>query len=86
KDPFQTIDQDGVGKIMKIAVEKARSTKPEIEIGICGEHGGDPESIKFCHKIGLSSTSCSPFRIPAATIYAARVAIEENLKNVQSTM
>ena len=76
KDPFQTIDQEGVGKIMKLTVEKARSVKPEMDIGICGEHGGDPASVKFCHKIGLSNVSCSQFRVPIAILSAAQAAIE----------
>lgn len=77
KDPFQTIDQDGVGKIMKMTVEKARSVKKDMDIGICGEHGGDPVSVKFCHKIGLSNVSCSPFRVPIAILSAAQAVIEE---------
>lgn len=77
RDPFQTIDQEGVGKLMEITVEKARKVKPEIDIGICGEHGGDPESVKFCHRIGLSNVSCSPFRVPIATLAAAQAVIEE---------
>jgi len=77
KDPFQTIDQEGVGKLMKITVEKARSVKPDIDIGICGEHGGDPASVKFCHKIGLSNVSCSPYRVPIAILAAAQAVLEE---------
>jgi pyruvate,orthophosphate dikinase len=77
KDPFQTIDQEGVGKIMSIAVEKARSVKPNIDIGICGEHGGDPASVKFCNKIGLSNVSCSPFRVPIAILAAAQASLEK---------
>jgi len=76
KDPFQTIDQEGVGKIMKITVTKARGVKKNIDIGICGEHGGDPASIKFCHKIGLSNVSCSPYRVPIAILSAAQAVIE----------
>jgi pyruvate,orthophosphate dikinase len=76
KDPFQTIDQEGVGKIMKICVEKARSVKKDIDIGICGEHGGESESVKFCHKINLSNVSCSPFRVPIAILSAAQAALE----------
>ena len=81
KDPFQTIDQEGVGKIMKIAVTKARSVKKEMDIGICGEHGGDPASVKFCHKIGLSNVSCSPFRVPIAILAAAQASIEGKILN-----
>ncbi len=76
KDPFQTIDQEGVGKIMKLCVEKARSVKPDMDIGICGEHGGDPASVKFCHRISLSNVSCSPFRVPIAILSAAQAALE----------
>jgi len=77
KDPFQTIDQEGVGKIMILTVEKARSVKKDIDIGICGEHGGDPASVKFCHKIGLSNVSCSPFRVPIAILAAAQANLEK---------
>jgi pyruvate,orthophosphate dikinase len=80
-DPFQSIDQDGIGKLMKICVEKAREAKPGMEIGICGEHGGDPESVRFCHKIGLTDVSCSPFRVPIARLAAAQVAIEDKKKS-----
>ena len=80
KDPFQTIDQDGVGKIMELAVEKARSVKKDIDFGICGEHGGEPSSVKFCHKIGLSNVSCSPYRVPIAILAAAQAALEESVK------
>lgn len=79
KDPFQTIDRDGVGKVMKIAVEKARSVKDDMDIGICGEHGGDPSSVEFCHEIGLSNVSCSPFRVPIAILSAA----QSSIKNTQ---
>ena len=77
KNPFATIDQSGVGQLMKIAVEKGRATRPDIKLGICGEHGGDPESVKFCHRIGLSYVSCSPFRVPVARLAAAQAALEE---------
>ncbi len=76
-DPFQTIDQEGVGSLMKICVDKARSVKKDIDIGICGEHGGEPESVKFCYKIGLSNVSCSPYRVAIARLAAAQAAIEE---------
>jgi len=78
KDPFQSIDKKGVGTIMKICVEKARNVKQNIEIGICGEHGGDPDSIEFCHKIGLNSISCSPYRVPVAIISAAQASLRHN--------
>jgi len=80
RDPFQTIDQTGVGELMKICIEKARSVKPKIEIGICGEHGGEPSSIEFCHRIGLDDVSCSPFRVPIARLAAAQAAIKEKQK------
>ncbi|MBA7502248.1 Pyruvate, phosphate dikinase [subsurface metagenome] len=74
-DPFQTLDRKGVGKLMRIGVELGRGRRSELEIGICGEHGGDPESIKFCHELGLNYVSCSPFRIPVARIAAAHAAL-----------
>jgi pyruvate,orthophosphate dikinase len=74
-NPFQTLDRTGVGALMRIAVEKGRKTRPEIELGICGEHGGDPESIAFCHEIGLDYVSCSPFRVPVARLAAAQAAL-----------
>jgi len=76
KNPFASIDQTGVGELMKIAVQKGRSTRPDIKLGICGEHGGDPESVKFCHRLGLSYVSCSPFRVPVARLAAAQAALE----------
>jgi pyruvate,orthophosphate dikinase len=77
KNPFASIDQGGVGQLMKIAVEKGRSGRPGLELGICGEHGGDPDSVKFCHRIGLDYVSCSPFRVPVARLAAAQAALEE---------
>lgn len=79
RDPFQSIDQIGVGSIMQICVEKARKANPKIEIGICGEHGGEPESVKFCHKIGLNDVSCSPYRVPIARLAAAQAALGEKV-------
>ena len=79
-DPFQTIDQPGVGELIKIGIERGRKTRPNIEVGICGEHGGDPESVKFCHRIGMNYVSCSPFRVPIARLAAAHAAIESPLK------
>jgi pyruvate,orthophosphate dikinase len=76
-DPFQTIDFDGVGLLMQIGVEKGRSTRPDLKVGICGEHGGDPRSVEFCHRIGLDYVSCSPFRIPIARLAAAQAALRE---------
>jgi pyruvate, orthophosphate dikinase len=83
KNPFASIDQTGVGQLMKIAVEKGQSTRADIKLGICGEHGGDPESVKFCHRIGLSYVSCSPFRVPVARLAAAQAALEEQDKAVK---
>jgi pyruvate,orthophosphate dikinase len=74
-DPFETLDQVGVGQLMRFAVEKAKPVRPDIKLGICGEHGGDPESVKFCHRIGLNYVSCSPFRVPIARLAAAQAAI-----------
>ena len=75
-DPFQTIDQQGVGELIKIGIERGRKTRPNLEVGICGEHGGDPASVKFCHKIGMDYVSCSPFRVPIARLAAAQAAVE----------
>jgi pyruvate,orthophosphate dikinase len=75
KDPFEVLDRDGVGQLMRMAVEKGRATRPKIKLGICGEHGGEPSSIEFCHLIGLNYVSCSPFRVPIARLAAARAAI-----------
>lgn len=77
RDPFTTIDQEGVGKIMQMAIEKGRKIKPKLKLGICGEHGGDPESVIFCHKLGLDYVSCSPFRVPIARLAAAQAVIKE---------
>jgi len=77
KNPFATIDQTGVGQLMQIAVTKGRATRPDLLLGICGEHGGDPDSVKFCHKLGLTYVSCSPFRVPIARLAAAQAAIVE---------
>ncbi|MBI3039396.1 hypothetical protein HYY75_10180, partial [bacterium] len=75
-DPFQTIDQEGVGSLMQWAVERGRSTRANLKIGICGEHGGEPESVMFCHKIGLDYVSCSPYRVPIARLAAAHAALK----------
>lgn len=77
KNPFASIDQAGVGQLMQIAVQKGRSTRSDIKLGICGEHGGDPDSVKFCHRLGLTYVSCSPFRVPVARLAAAQAALEE---------
>jgi pyruvate,orthophosphate dikinase len=76
ENPFQTIDRNGVGALMKMAVEKGRGTRSDLEVGICGEHGGDPNSIEFCHLINQNYVSCSPFRVPVARLAAAHSAIK----------
>ena len=75
-DPFAKLDQDGVGKLVKMAAEKGRATRPNIKLGICGEHGGEPSSVEFCHKVGLNYVSCSPFRVPIARLAAAQAALK----------
>ena len=75
KDPFVTLDQDGVGDLIRIAAERGRDTRADIKMGICGEHGGDPASITFCHNTGLDYVSCSPYRVPIARLSAAQAAI-----------
>jgi pyruvate, orthophosphate dikinase len=77
RDPFQSIDVDGVGALMRMAVEKGRSQRKDLKVGICGEHGGDPDTVKFCHKIGLNYVSCSPFRVPIARLAAAQAALQK---------
>ncbi|MDP3730873.1 MAG: pyruvate, phosphate dikinase [Candidatus Omnitrophota bacterium] len=79
-DPFQTIDQDGIGELMKIGIDRGRSVRKDLKVGICGEHGGDPESVKFCHRVGMNYVSCSPFRVPIARLAAAQAAIESKKK------
>ena len=76
-DPFAKLDQVGVGRMIEMAVTLGRKTRPDIKLGICGEHGGDPSSIEFCHKMGLNYVSCSPFRVPIARLAAAQAAINE---------
>lgn len=75
-DPFQVLDQEGIGQLVKIGIEKGRQTKPHLKVGICGEHGGEPESVKFCHRIGMNYVSCSPYRIPIARLAAAQAVLE----------
>ena len=84
KNPFASIDQTGVGQLIQIAAEKGNKTRPGIKLGICGEHGGDPDSVKFCHRVGLTYVSCSPYRVPVARLAAAQAAIEEKRKNAAS--
>jgi pyruvate, orthophosphate dikinase len=77
RNPFETLDQDGVGDLMRIGVERGRQTKPDLKLGICGEHGGEPRSVEFCHGLGLDYVSCSPFRVPLARLAAAQAALKE---------
>jgi pyruvate,orthophosphate dikinase len=77
RNPFETIDADGVGQLMAWAVQRGKEARPDLEVGICGEHGGDPASIALCHSLGLDYVSCSPFRVPIARLAAAHAALEE---------
>ncbi len=79
-NPFQTLDRDGVGQLVRMAAEKGRKTNAHLELGICGEHGGDPDSIEFCHMVGLDYVSCSPFRVPVARLAAAQAALKHGKK------
>ncbi|MCA9203016.1 MAG: pyruvate, phosphate dikinase, partial [Planctomycetales bacterium] len=79
-DPFQSLDQTGVGQLVEMGVKKGRATRDELKVGICGEHGGDPASIDFCHRAGLDYVSCSPFRVPIARLAAAQAALRNNKK------
>jgi pyruvate,orthophosphate dikinase len=74
-DPFQVLDRDGVGQLVQLGTERGRSVKPDLKVGICGEHGGDPSSIAFCNEIGLDYVSCSPFRVPVARLAAAQATL-----------
>jgi len=78
-DPFQILDQTGVGQLVKMAVKKGRKTRPDIKLGICGEHGGEPSSVMFCHEAGLNYVSCSPYRVPIARLAAAQAAVAEKM-------
>jgi len=78
-DPFAKVDQEGVGQLMEMAVDKGRQTRPNIKLGICGEHGGEPSSVEFCHRIGLDYVSCSPFRVPLARLAAAQAVVKERM-------
>ena len=82
--PFETIDADGIGRMVRIAVQEGRQTRPDLKIGVCGEHGGDPQSVHFFHQAGLDYVSCSPFRVPVARLEAGRAAIESARGNVGS--
>ena len=76
-DPFEVLDQNGVGQLVKMGTDKGRSTRPDLKVGICGEHGGEPSSVEFCHRTGLNYVSCSPFRVPIARLAAARAVVKE---------
>ena len=76
KNPFESLDQEGIGRMMEYAIEYGRKVRPDLKIGICGEHGGDPDTVRFCHKIGLDYVSCSPFRVPLAILAAAHAVIK----------
>jgi pyruvate,orthophosphate dikinase len=80
-NPFQSVDAAGVGRLMKMSVDEGRAVRPDLEVGICGEHGGDPDSIEFCHTIGQNYVSCSPFRVPVARLAAAQAALKYAVKN-----
>ena len=80
QDPFARLDQNGVGKLVEMAAKLGRETRPDIKLGICGEHGGAPSSVEFCHKVGLTYVSCSPFRVPIARLSAAQAAINNKNK------
>jgi pyruvate,orthophosphate dikinase len=84
-DPFAVLDQEGVGKLVKMAVELGRKTKPNLEIGICGEHGGEPNSVQFCYRVGMNYVSCSPYRVPIARLAAAQAAISGDKSEMQRT-
>lgn len=85
KDPFQVLDQEGVGQLVKIAAEKGKKTNPDLKIGICGEHGGEPSSVEFCHKVGLTYVSCSPYRVPIARLAAAQAVLKEK-EDIKTTL
>jgi pyruvate,orthophosphate dikinase len=76
ENPFQVLDRDGVGQLVRMATEQGRKVRPDLKVGICGEHGGDPSSIHFCHEVGLNYVSCSPYRVPVARLAAAQAALE----------
>jgi pyruvate,orthophosphate dikinase len=82
RDPFVSLDTDGVGELVKIAAERGRKTREKLKLGICGEHGGDPDSIRFCHESGLDYVSCSPFRVPVARLAAAQAALKKSRGDV----
>jgi pyruvate,orthophosphate dikinase len=83
-DPFEVLDRKGVGKLMRLAVEAGRQVNPRLKIGICGEHGGEPSSVEFCHQLKLDYVSCSPYRVPLARLVAAQAVARENLKPTEN--
>ena len=80
KDPFSSLDQEGIGYLIQLGVEKGRKTRPDLKVGICGEHGGDPASVEFCHRVGMNYVSCSPYRVPIARLAAAQAVCREKKK------
>jgi pyruvate,orthophosphate dikinase len=84
-DPFASIDQEGVGKLIRMAIELGRKTRPDLDIGICGEHGGDPSSVEFCYRVGMNYVSCSPYRVPIARLAAAQAAISGDKSETMRT-
>ncbi len=85
-DPFEVLDQDGVGQLVKMGTDKGRSSRPDLKVGICGEHGGEPSSVEFCHRTGLNYVSCSPFRVPIARLAAARAVVKEMSKTKKTAV
>jgi len=79
-DPFMILDQEGIGELVKIGIEKGRKIRPELKVGICGEHGGEPNSVEFCYKVGMNYVSCCPYRVPIAKLSAAQASIKDNKK------
>ena len=77
EDPFQTIDQEGIGELIKIGIQRGRKARKNLEVGICGEHGGEPRSVEFCHRVKMDYVSCSPYRVPIAILAAAQAALKE---------
>ncbi len=78
EDPFQSIDQEGIGELIKMGIQRGRKARKDLKVGICGEHGGEPKSVEFCHKVGMNYVSCSPFRVPIARLAAAQAVIKKN--------
>jgi pyruvate,orthophosphate dikinase len=77
-DPFQVLDQDGIGQLVEMGTSRGRSTNPDLKVGICGEHGGEPSSVEFCHGVGMNYVSCSPYRVPIARVAAAQASIKDD--------